>query len=432
MEPVRGPDWLEEFADPCVGNGPRRIAFLHTDWELGMARMAADLQAHGHDVVKVVLNFADLFYRRRGIPTVVYRQAPSEWPAWLTAFAKARRIDAFIVYNANRPYNDDAVRVASELDIEVIQVEQGLIRPQHVTAYSTTTFSPERVQALWARHLEKPLCLVRLTPLPDQVRPVSTVVKIVKMTLMLHLATLFRACFPHYRDQEPLRFRRYLKVVRHALVRLFTRGNDIKVVERCASDWRKRYFLIPLQMPHDVQITHHSPFDDMVDYLEMVTTSFIRAGRPDQKLVIKAHPLCDDRYQREVALLVDKLGEDRVAFLHQGDAQCLLENALGVVTINSTMGLTALRHGLPVKVLGDAIYDVPELTSPGDLDTFWTAPCPPDRDRVREFVQLLELTIQGRGSLARRCFATGGQSGIVWPEALVLSSFFNVYRTEEQ
>ena len=45
--------------------------------------------------------------------------------------------------------------------------------------------------------------------------------------------------------------------------------------------------------------------------------------------------------------------------LEDGIPNELLRNAAGVVTINSTIGITALYHGVPVKVLGNAVFDVP-------------------------------------------------------------------------
>lgn len=39
--------------------------------------------------------------------------------------------------------------------------------------------------------------------------------------------------------------------------------------------------------------------------------------------------------------------------------------------VNSTVGLSALYHGTPVKVCGTAIYDLEGLTFQGPLDNFW-------------------------------------------------------------
>ena len=49
-----------------------------------------------------------------------------------------------------------------------------------------------------------------------------------------------------------------------------------------------------------------------------------------------------------------------------------------MVTVNSTSGTLALTLGIPVMVLGQAVYDIPRVTHQGDLDTFWSEPQPPE------------------------------------------------------
>ena len=109
------------------------------------------------------------------------------------------------------------------------------------------------------------------------------------------------------------------------------------------------------------------------------------------------------------------------------DLDLLLENARGVVTINSTVGLTALRHGTPVKALGEAIYDLPDLAFSGRLGDFWKSEGRPDTETVQEFVRLLESTIQGRGTLSRKCFPDAGETGIIWPKNLCKIFGFREY-----
>jgi capsular polysaccharide export protein len=77
--------------------------------------------------------------------------------------------------------------------------------------------------------------------------------------------------------------------------------------------------------------------------------------------------------------------------------EALVANAAGVVTVNSTTGLTALRLGVPVKPLGSAIYDVPGLTDQGDLAGFWQRPNPPDREFIEVFVRALIGATQIKG-----------------------------------
>lgn len=48
----------------------------------------------------------------------------------------------------------------------------------------------------------------------------------------------------------------------------------------------------------------------------------------------------------------------------------LLRYGKGMVTLNSTSGLSALIHHMPVKVLGRVHYDIPGMTFQGSLADF--------------------------------------------------------------
>jgi capsular polysaccharide export protein len=63
------------------------------------------------------------------------------------------------------------------------------------------------------------------------------------------------------------------------------------------------------------------------------------------------------------------------------------------VVINSTMGLQAIEHRKPIKVMGQSLYDRPGLTFQGSLDAFWRSPTAPNAEMSDEFLtQLKRLT----------------------------------------
>lgn len=53
-----------------------------------------------------------------------------------------------------------------------------------------------------------------------------------------------------------------------------------------------------------------------------------------------------------------------------------MHNARGVITLNSTSDAMALARGISVVALGQAVYDIPDVTFAGTLDEFWTVPAP--------------------------------------------------------
>jgi capsular polysaccharide export protein len=71
--------------------------------------------------------------------------------------------------------------------------------------------------------------------------------------------------------------------------------------------------------------------------------------------------------------------------------------ARGIVTVNSTVGMSSLAHGRPVIVLGTAIYNMAGLTFQGALDDFWRAAAPPDAELFRRYRNTVIHTTQLNG-----------------------------------
>lgn len=92
--------------------------------------------------------------------------------------------------------------------------------------------------------------------------------------------------------------------------------------------------------------------------------------------------------------------EGRTVYLDGGDLPGLLGAARGLVTVNSTTGLSGLHRGLPTLVLGTAIYDLPGLTHAAGADQaarlehFWRAPQAPDMDLYRAFRRVVMARTQ--------------------------------------
>lgn len=151
-------------------------------------------------------------------------------------------------------------------------------------------------------------------------------------------------------------------------------------------------FLLPLQLATDFQIRLYGTGDSLPGVVEAVVDSFARAAPRDSLLVVKEHPLDNGlidwrrlllRYARARGVAA------RVVYLAGGDLALLLDRSQGVITVNSTVGLTALRRGVACHVLGRAVYDLPGLTDPQPLDQFWSRPRPPDHDLLKRFVAFL-------------------------------------------
>jgi capsular polysaccharide export protein len=163
------------------------------------------------------------------------------------------------------------------------------------------------------------------------------------------------------------------------------------------------FYLVPLQVEGDTQLTYHSDYTSVPDFIAHVIASFAAHAPGATELVIKHHPM--DRGYNDYAWLIRDLARQhgvagRVRYIHDVSLPALLRKARGVVVINSTVGLSALHHGTPTITLGDAIYDLPGLTYQGDLDGFWARPGKVDSKLFRKYRAYLVHYTQLNGTSA--------------------------------
>lgn len=145
----------------------------------------------------------------------------------------------------------------------------------------------------------------------------------------------------------------------------------------------------------------HSDLKCVNQYIELVIKNFAQHAASDQHLVLKHHPM--DRGYRNYAQLINKLIKQhqlvgRVHYFCDVHLPTMIKHSLGFVTVNSTTGMQALYHQIPVKVLGYAIYNLPKLTNQRTLSNFWNHPGKVDSEYARYFRQELIDYSQLNGS----------------------------------
>lgn len=394
----------------------RRVLLVQTDWEMGLASFANDLEDSGHQVFKAVLNASDYFFKLKKIPTLTFRDKFENFQSWLESVVDEKEIDTIIVYNPYRPFNKVACEVAKNKGLGLVQFDQGLLRPLHVSVFYGADFPFREIKELWADSDLKGQWQAPTVPHPEL--SVSSARKNFYFGLSVLFALIFSFRFPHYKDQQKMSLRKHLlSAILNGYRFLVRSGESRRYVPKLIGPWSGKFFLVPLQLEHDVQIQINSPFSKVEEMIDQVADSFEAQADPVDRLIFKIHPL--DRgyktFKTKFAEIQKRIGKDRVFLVDRVPLSVLLDRAKGVVTVNSTVGLTALRHLTPVKTLGSAFYDLDGLTFSGELDEFWTNHQRPQREDVRQFINMLEMTVQGRGTLSRKCYQNAGHAGILWP-----------------
>ncbi len=353
-------------------------------------RLATALHTDGHRCTRVAFSGGDLldWGWRDCLP---FRDRAEAWSAWLEHVLASRRVTDIILFGDCRPLHIAAHDVARRLGVPVHVFEEGYLRPYWVTleqggvnGYSALPRSGAALAALDAAiALDEPV--VEVPNLFARRARES----IAHHTASVALSPLFR----HFRGH------RSASAVHetYAWIRRWSR----RMAERAATEAGLErigdapYFLLPLQLDGDSQLTHHSPFAAMIAAVDAILASFADHAPGSVRLLVKRHPLDPDvcGWRGVVDARAAALGiSERVVFIERGDLDTILMRASGVVTVNSTVGPLALRRAVPVLALGDAVYRIDGLTADVPLDRFWSAPGSVSRARFDQFCRVLRAT----------------------------------------
>ena len=347
--------------------------------------LAKQLRAHGHRASRINLNGGDQFDWRIG-DAVSYRGTADAWPNWLRHYLIENGATDIVLFGELRPRHRAAMMIAAELHLQLFEFEEGYLRPNHVTVQ---------------RWIDGARCLAQRN-LSDE-HPEILVEgffrrRMREAILYWVAATLMKPWFRHYRSHRL--YPAWLEML--YWIRRWTRKSAEKKRSKSAirEVGSKPFFLFPLQLDGDAQIVGRSSFASMANALDTVLKSFANHAPQDTFLLVKRHPFDPDI--ADWARIVDEQSgqwrvADRVRFLSRFDLDPLLEQCVGVVTVNSTVGPLALARGKPVHVMGQAIYDSPGLTHTGAIDDFWTTPQSPEPGAFELFTARLKANSQVNG-----------------------------------
>jgi len=373
--------------------------------------LAHDLRNAGANVFKINFNGGDALFYPFGC--VNYKGSPSQWPEFLRDFIKEKSIDLILLFGDCRPLHQRAHAVAEQCKIEIGVFEEGYIRPDYVTLEQFGVNGNSKLKVK-AREWDE----IQQSKTPKAVKvPMPFRHAMVWAMLYNSAGTLMRPYFrnySHHRDMHIFDGILWLKS--------FWRKWGYKMQERCqlrklTTELSKRFFLVPLQVGNDAQIHAHSHLRSNRDFIKKTLKSFASHAPKDTLLVIKQHPL--ERGYSQHGPFIEKwasaLGlQDRVIYIHDQHLPTLLNHALGVVVINSTVGLSALHHQCPLFTLGNAIYGMKGLTFQGELDDFWRNSKKPDMLLYKKFISHLKRKTQINGSFYRRLPQSPFYSGLMW------------------
>lgn len=394
----------------------KRILMLQGPLGPFFPRLARDLEWAGAQVCKINFNGGDWLFSPPN--SINFRGRMEDWPAFLENVLIERQIDIVLLFGDCRSIHTVAHSLALARGIEIGVFEEGYVRPDYITLERHGVNGNSTIPRTPVFYLNTPQA---------QRPPTQTVGKTFRYAalwaILYYVASaLLKPVFPHYRHHRPLNMLEAIPWVRSALRKFVYRRKEAGIQTELSTKRSGQYFLVPLQVHNDAQVHVHSEFKSVEAFIEHVMRSFAAQAPADTMLVIKHHPM--DRGYHNYSRLITKISkrlrlEKRVRYIHDQHLPTLLEHARGVVVINSTVGLSSLHHGTPLKVCGKAIYNLKGLTFQGSLDEFWIHAHHQkiDMELYHRFRNYLIKHTQINGNFYKRLDVAGSESGVIWSSA---------------
>ncbi|MGB0506898.1 MAG: capsular biosynthesis protein [Pikeienuella sp.] len=363
-----------------------------------MAQLGKELRAKGMRVSRIHLCPGDWLMWRGGGGRI-YRGSLTDWPEYVGEFMQAEGITDLICLGSGRAYHRAAID-AAPANVRVTSIEHGYLRPNRLLVEPGGSGGDSSFPRDWAtiRRLAE-----LQAPEADQVQFKSSFLEYAVLDVVWNLSNVALGWFmtPGYQRHSvdhPLI--EYAGWIRKGVLRR-TRLRALAKAEAKLAAHKGPLFILPLQLETDYQIRFYGSGRTMRQELERLIGSFAARAPKDAMFVVKVHPLDNGNAPWQSICKTAAMAAgvpDRVVYFDGGNLDQMIAKATGVVTVNSTVGLTAVLAGCPVQTLGWAIYDLPCLTHQGGVDKFWNRPTPPTPEYVEVFTKALESSIHVHGA----------------------------------
>jgi capsular polysaccharide export protein len=363
-------------------------------------RVSHWLLARGCQVERVVFQGGDE-EDCRAVQPIRFKQSPADWPAFLGGLLNKYRPDCIVLFGQFRIYHKVALERARAIDLPVIVMEEGYFRPGFVTMelWGVNGYSATLDRFTWKGDEAEGQPATPISPVLSQMHFQKMAWHASQHYIAMQKLRHHYPQYQHHRIDSTTFYARYW--TRSWFRKALHRGPDRKF-QRWLFDGRKPYFFVPLQLEGDSQITHHSPFTNNSEFILRVLPSFAAHAPKDSLLVFRQHPHARGGPGNHdlIHSIASGLGiAHRVFHMTEGDTPDLAEHSLGTVVINSTVGLQAIERGVPLIVLGDALYKQPQFTFAGELDAFWHERKLPDAEVAGSFLAQVKHLTQAPASV---------------------------------
>lgn len=325
---------------------------------------------------------------------ILFRGKAARWSGWIARLMDEEKITDLYVFGDWRPLHREAVLLAKLREIRVWAFDEGYLRPDYITmeeggvnGLSSLPKTREGMADMASR-----------CPAAPEAHKVGNPLSAKIWRAIGHYAgTIFlRPLFPYFQTHRPQSASREVwGWLLRVLSRPIRRKRSVAALRKIYRS-HAPYFLFPLQLDSDSQVRRYSPYSGMKEAIACVLTSFAQSAPENSHLILRNHPMDNGliNYADFTASFATACGiRERIHFIEGGKALQMMNKSMGVVVLNSTIGISALRQGIPVYCVGTSIYAMPGLAvcnAEMPLNDFWNTPRGPDDSALADFERVMK------------------------------------------
>ena len=351
---------------------------------------------------RILFNAGDRLFCRNKKSALTFEGNLEEWAKWFDKYIKNIKPSFVILFGSDRPIHSIARELCEENEVIVLCLEEGYFRPGFVSL------------EVGGNNANSPLAGL-LPSINQGIKKFDLPSSYSKQ----HLKNSFRnRCwygFVYYSwselfssDKQRKLFHKHLNLINQAffwsknfILWNVKRKYDQRLFQKLSNS---QYHLVALQLETDMQSRFQSNGWKKADLIYETIESFANNGFSENHLVFKVHPLERGHYNHKkiIQKIAENFGvEDRVSTIQTGSIGQWIKHSSGIITINSTSGLSAIYHGVPILLLGNAIYNhhqlVYRLSNKNDLDEFWSAEVKVNQDDRMAYLTWLKAKACSKG-----------------------------------
>lgn len=351
---------------------PQRVLILQGPVGPFFGRLQSFLISQNIDAWRVSFHTGDRIFCNSS-KTLHFDGSLDGWTNWIRQVLAFGDFGTIILFGSERPAHCAARKVAAAANVKVISLEEGYIRPGFITVEQdgNNANSPIAGQVIAHPH----------EPPPEQVssRSYNSLRRMIAYGATYYTArglTTFGKRRELFHRQTPLLQEAYCWT--RNLSRRITGGErNFAKVQYLLEHCDRNFYLVPLQVGADANMTKFASGWNSARLISESIRSFAAHAPNNTRLVFKIHPM--ERGHNNLTPMIMRNAAasgiaDRIDVIETGSLGLLTRHAAGMITVNSTSGLSAIFHGVPLMVLGQSIYSNKKLaTVTPDFDHFWTS-----------------------------------------------------------